>query len=318
VTFKEDIESRIGTLPPTLEAAIQHYCWSSFGAGWEELSAASGWNFFAAEQFGQWVFPGGTAQIAERLLERIVAARRTRILTECVALDVRPHRRGAAVTYGLPDGSVHAVAARQVVMACPKFVCKWIMPEYLERDAMRTAAMVALEYRAYVVVNVLLEAGSADRFYDAFLLQDGTLPGPDGVPIITWHRPLDAVSAGWCLGGTRRRSTLTLYWPLPYGTGRGFVIGDDAHDDVATRMAAQLDRILPPLGFDRADVRQVRLTRWGHALPIAAPRYIAEGHAERVREPIDGVVHFVNQDNWALPAVETSLLEAFALTPGAA
>jgi hypothetical protein len=62
-------------------------------------------------------------------------------------------------------------------------------------------------------------------------------------------------------------------------------------------------------------VRRVRLTRWGHAQPIAAPSFIADGHAERVREPIDGVVYFVNQDNWALPAVETALLEAFEFAP---
>lgn len=55
---------------------------------------------------------------------------------------------------------------------------------------------------------------------------------------------------------------------------------------------------------------QVRMTRWGHAMPIARPFLIALGVADRVRSTLGGNIHFVNQDNWALPAVENSLLDA--------
>lgn len=51
VSFREDIEEQMGLpIPPLLAAGIQSYCYSSFGAGWEEISAASGWNFVAAER----------------------------------------------------------------------------------------------------------------------------------------------------------------------------------------------------------------------------------------------------------------------------
>ncbi len=319
LTFRQAIEQRMGgPLPPLLDAAIEHYCWSSFAAGQDEISAAAGWNFLAAEQYGQWVFPGGTAQIAQRLWKRLVNGRRARfnLLGECVALDVRPNRDGVAVTYGLADGAVRAVQARRVVMACPKFVCKWIMPEYLRLDPKRANSMVTLEYRGYIVVNILVERGLGDSFYDAFLLEDGSLPGGPGAPSINdWHRPLDMVLAGFPLGGSTDREVLTLYWPLPYVTGRGFILGQQAFDHVTERLIEHLDEILTPVGVQRSQIRQVRLTRWGHALPISAPGFIADGHARRVREPIDGRVFFVNQDNWALPAVETSLLEAFAWAP---
>ena len=45
-------------------------------------------------------------------------------------------------------------------------------------------------------------------------------------------------------------------------------------------------------------------------MPIARPGFIADGDARRVQRPIANSIHFVNQDNWALPAVENSLLDA--------
>lgn len=315
-TFKADIEARMGgPLPRQLEAAIQHYCWSSFCAGWEEISAAAGWNFLAAEQFGQWVFPGGTAQIAQRLWERVAAAGRAQCRTECVVLDVRPYRDRVAVTYGRSDGSVRAVLARRVVMACPKFVCRWIMPTYVAAGGPWASSLSHVEYRAYVVVNLLLKRRVGDDFYDAFYLRDGSLPSPSGPLVQDWHRPLDVVSAGWALGAPRPRSVLTLYWPLPYATSRGFLLGDRAFGNVSLRLLEHLDAVLHPLGLRRADIRQVRMTRWGHALPISLPGFLADGHAQRLRQPIDDKIFFVNQDNWALPAVETALLEAFEFAP---
>src|SRR5262249_13140448 len=59
-TLRQDLEARMGMpIPPLLAAGIQSYCYSSFDAGWEQISAASGWNFLAAEEFGRWVCPGG-------------------------------------------------------------------------------------------------------------------------------------------------------------------------------------------------------------------------------------------------------------------
>ena len=61
-------------------------------------------------------------------------------------------------------------------------------------------------------------------------------------------------------------------------------------------------------------VDQVRVTRWGHAIPIAEPGRIVDGTTEDLRRPFEGRVYFVNQDNWLLPAVENSLLDARTFT----
>ena len=70
--FLQDIEDQMGMpMPPLLAAAVQGYFYSSFGAGMQNVSAASGWNFLAAEEFGRWVFPGGNAYMAWAMWQRL-------------------------------------------------------------------------------------------------------------------------------------------------------------------------------------------------------------------------------------------------------
>jgi len=57
------------------------------------------------------------------------------------------------------------------------------------------------------------------------------------------------------------------------------------------------------------------MARWGHSMPIARPRFLVDGVPAELRRPYRGSVFFVNQDNWALPAFETCLLEAQAIAP---
>jgi hypothetical protein len=113
-----------------------------------------------------------------------------------------------------------------------------------------------------------------------------------------YHRPNE--------GG---RSVLTLYWPLPFAAARVLTLAE-GFSVQAGRLAPQVREVLGLLGVAESAVRQVRLTRWGHAMPLAVPQFIADGRAARVQRPLGGCIHFVNQDNWALPAVENSVLDA--------
>ena len=320
-TFKQDIEDRLGAPAPAgLAAAIQHYCFSSFNAGWDEISAASGWNFLAAELEGEKVFPGGNTAIVRALWQRLSnEGGEDRLRTSAVALDVRPYDGDVLVTYGenAPGkGAVRSIRARRVVMACPKFVCRWIMPVYNNADPDRLNSLQLLDHRPYCVANVLLRTGMPDTLYDLFLLRDGTLPENYGTDAWTrWTRPTDVTLASFALMGTQDASVLTFYWPMPFTGGRTLQLLPDGRERIAERMLPTLDTALGVLGLRRKDVHQVRLTRWGHALPVAAPGLIADGHCQRMRAPIDGKVFFVHQDNWALPAVETCLLEALEFAP---
>jgi len=72
--------------------------------------------------------------------------------------------------------------------------------------------------------------------------------------------------------------------------------------------------MLKMLDVPSTAVEQIRMTRWGHAMPIAAPGLINDGTCEELRRPMDDRIWFVQQDNWSLPAVENCLLDAKTYT----
>ncbi len=322
LTFKQHIEQEVALpIPALLVAGIQAYCYSSFGAGWEEISAASGWNFLAAEEFGRWVFPGGNAYMADRLWEELGAldantpqgCHPSHLRAGCKVVDVRMDRSGdVRVTYQDRDGRYRIMLAEHVVMANSKHIVRHMLHDLRELDEAKYNAM-GLEYRAYAMVNVLLNTEIPTEFYDIFLLRDGAFPTNVGQAEQYFHAT-DALDGSFTPShlppqpGTR--NVLTFYWPLSYPTGRFELVLNDPYERFANAIAAQLREVLPTLGLDEAAVEEVRLTRWGHALPLAEPGFIASGNPGELLRPFEGRVHFVNQDNWALPAVENCVFDA--------
>ncbi|NUQ46334.1 MAG: NAD(P)-binding protein [Phycisphaerae bacterium] len=323
-TLKEDIEDQMGmTAPPLLAAGIQSYCYSSFGAGWEELSAAAGWNFIAAEEYGRWVFPGGNSYLATRMWERLAAidqgqpaggARRL-LRAGCRVVDVRlrPNDR-IQVTWRDCQGGFRSLLARRVVMCCPKHVAKHVVQDLAQLDPEKWNAMNGVPFRAYVVANVLLEAPVALDFYDIFLLGNGQYPTSSD-EAEAWSRVTDMLSGHYARRQNVPRGVLTLYWPLPYPSGRFDLIVPESWNNYATAIVPQIRKMLDLLSVPHSAVRQVRLTRWGHAMPVPLPGTIANGVADALRRPIEDRIFFVNQDNWALPAVENCLLDAAHFEP---
>jgi hypothetical protein len=297
-----------------LASAIQAYCYSSFNAGWETLSAAAGWNFIAAEEFGRWVCPGGNAWVADELWRRLtlehgdLASELLRPATRVV--DVRRTADGRfLVTSKEADGSFRALSARRVVMACSKHVCKHVLHRLFDHDPERRDAMNQVVTTPYLVVNVLLERAVVADWYDAFLLDDGFLPMlADSREAC--ERPVDVILGQYARPKPWSSGVLTLYWPIPSGKVMFELLADGAFDVYAKQLVPHLARLLRTLGVERRDVRQVRMTRWGHAMPVARAGFIDDGTADKLRSPYLEHVWFANQDNWALPAFETAVLEA--------
>ena len=214
------------------------------------------------------------------------------------------------MTFKDAQGDFHSLLARRVVMACSKHIAKYMLPDLLALDPEKDSAMRSVENRAYVVANVLLDARLGRDFYDVFLLGDGNFPMDPG-QVRLRSRVVDMLNGGFARPDPARPSVLTLYWPLPWPRARFTLIDlEPAWQDYAARLVPQIDAMLSLLDIRRRAVRQVRLTRWGHAMPIASPGFIANGLAHHVRRPFADRIYFVNQDNWALPAFETCLLEA--------
>jgi hypothetical protein len=323
-SLRQDLEERMGMpMPAVLAGAVQAYCYSSFAAGWEEISAASGWNFLAAEEYGRLVFPGGNVYMADALWRRLrrldrrhgCGADLRHLRAGCKVVDVRlaPNDQ-VQVTWARADGQHRSLLARRVVMCCPKFLCRRIIHDLASLDLEKYDAMDRLEYRAYVVVNVLLDSPIERDFYDIFLLGDGNFPMSDGEAEAS-SRVVDMLSGHYAAHNPVPRSVLTLYWPLPFGSGRVRLIADGAWTDYAAGLVPQIQGMLQMLDVPVSAVRQVRVTRWGHAMPVAGVGLIADGTTELLRRPLDDRIFFVNQDNWALPAVENCLLDAEIFVP---
>lgn len=307
LTFRRHLEAIAGgRLHPHLETLFESYCWSSFGAAAGEVSAAAGVNFYAAE-FGPLVtLPGGNAAVAERLLERLYAeVPPSNLRPGALVTEVGVDRDGVRIAYQDAAGASRVLLARCAVMACPKFVAARLL-QGLEPG--RLAAIRRLRYRSYLVANVCLTRDLADPPYDVYLLGEARAGlRPAGAT--------DVVFADYARDA-RGATVLTLYRPLPYDGGRAELDQPDAYARLRDEFRRQLDEeILPLLGFRSTDVADLRLARWGHPLPVAAPNLIADGVVERLRKPFRDRVFFVHQDNWALPAFETSVTEALRWAP---
>ena len=315
--FREDLEQRMGMpLTPLLAAGVQSYFYSSFGAGMEEISAASGWNFVAAEEFGRWVFPGGNSYIAKKLWRKLrhveqhgPSGQAPMLRPDATVVDVRRDGDRFKVTWLDSSGCPQALKAEFVVMACSKHIAKYILHDLQNRDLRKYDAMQSIETMAYVVGNVLLNQPVQRDFYDIFMIGDQSFP-MTAAAFEANPRPVDVTDGNYALPPSTPRTALTFYWPLPWFTARFDLVLNDPFPRYAQAMAASTRHALGLLNVPESAVEQIRMTRWGHAMPLAKPNLIANGTTQELLRPFDKQVFFVNQDNWALPAVENSLLDA--------
>jgi monoamine oxidase len=317
VSFREQLERKVGSLIPHIETALEHYCWSSFGGSMSELSAAAGLNFLAGEIDTIHAAPGGNAAIAERILSKLADSLPLQHLRAgCMVLKVKVTDDGTVlIVYQDERQALRTIRARRVVMSCPKFIAARIL-DGIEDD--RRAAIQQLRYRGYLVCNVLIDRPFDRRkvreFFDCFLLANGELPPGTVMEQALDHKATDVILANFARPSARQ-TVLTFYRAFPFDGARPLLLDEGAHDRFAREFKAQVADLLPPLGFGDADVKDYRLARWGHPLPLAAAGLLAGGVVESLRRPMQDKVFFVEQDNWAVPAIETALGEALAFAP---
>lgn len=323
LSLREHIEQEMGMpVPAALAAAIQAYCYASFAAGWEEISATLGWNFLAAEEFGRWIFPGGNAWMADQLWRRLYKLDRKDPLH---APHLRPNRRTvdlrvqadgrSLVTWIEPDGTFASMLAKEVVMACPKNIARHIIHNLEQEDQPRYNAM-RLTRRAYLVANVIVDRPIPLDFYDIFLLENpADYPMSDGDAQSFW-RYTDVTNGSFAPGPYAnsipvRPSVLTLFWPLPFENARFSLVLGDPILEYGTALAGKLRSTLELVGLPESSVMEIRFARWGHAVPLSRVGFLADGVDELIRPAYKDSVHFANQDNWGMPAIENAVLDAF-------
>lgn len=294
-----------GPLPKTLDGYVRRFCASTFGAWPGELSAAAGVNFLASE-FGELsAFEGGNAAISVALVDRLQnTLPRGNLRSGSVVVDITVQHDSVEVTYQNARGEFKKIKANTAVCACPKFVAAKIVKD-LEPE--RLAAIQSVNYRSYIVANALIKKTTNAKWYDVLLLD---------APEATVEGAVTDVIDATHVGHTHSKAVLTLYRPYPHALGRRALYAPDSFATVRKQSEEELMKyVLPLYGFKSSDVEDIRLTRWGHPLPVPHPGIYTSGTTGKLREPFKERLFFVEQDNWALPAFETAAGEAIYWAP---
>jgi hypothetical protein len=112
------------------------------------------------------------------------------------------------------------------------------------------------------------------------------------------------------------QSALTLYIPQPYEGANQFLFSPSAYEKHEKRILKNLGPWMDVLQLRQEDITGLRLTRYGHALPVAKTGLIANGQLELAHQSIDEMIHFAHSDNWANPCFETAFYSARQIKNG--
>jgi protoporphyrinogen oxidase len=307
--YKSHLERIIGvSLPSNLATLLEHYCFSSLGGSSTEISAAAGINFFAAEFSDIAVFPGGNAYIAEALLKNLhQKLPANHLLPGCLVFDVRAEQNGILISYVDANNQAQSILAEKVIMSCPKFVAAKLIDQL---PSAKLAAIAELEYRAYLVANLLINRPIKESDYDLYWLGAGK---SDFIDVAAYARNrgiTDIINANFS-SPDPLKTVLSFYQAFPYHGGRSELYTQNAYADMRAKISAQIKKeIYPFYQLSDQDIVDLRLTRWGHPLPLAAVGLLDRGVVDTLRAPIDDRIYFIEQDNWALPAIETVVAES--------
>jgi hypothetical protein len=309
VTLAQWLLQRYGNqIPVHLLEYLQLYCWSSFGASADEVSAAQALNFLTAETEGIVAFPGGNSVIATGLYNLLLKnLGRDSLRGRNMVLEIRTNSQGLVdILLETPEGVLKTIQTKACIVAAPKYVAQYLVPEM---TPLQKQVAKAITYRGYVVANVLLNAKVPSPTFDAYALEGVVPPSP------SFARPgnraySDVSFAQWAAGDRGRQSILTIYKPFPYDGARNHMTSPIGFTRSHNQVREKINEVLASMGLGPQAIAGIRLTRWGHAIPTGQPGFIASRSDLVFKQPTNGRIFYANQDNDANPAFECAFSNA--------
>ncbi len=261
------------------------YARDVFGDGAREVSAYAGLTYLAVEQDVSKTWEGGMGEIPEALHRELGKSVRTGALVWKVAQDAE----GVDVFYS-KDGKDFKARGKTAVMAVSSLVARRIVAG-LPEDKLK--AMAQTRYSSYALVPLKLKKVVwADSFVlwmrDAFVT-DFTLPRADNASLKA-HPEKGQVLVG--------------YAPMGGAAGRKYLLAAP-DEELKSRAIADLERAFPGAS---SQVEEARVIRWGHAMPLAFPGYLAQVRPIIARP--EGRIFFAGTDT-QLPAMEGAIYSGF-------
>ena len=311
ITFDQWLNQEFGEIHEHIREYFQLYGWSSFCASTDELSAFQYLSFICFDTDAIMAFPGGNALIAQGLTADIrQSLGNNAIRSSSTVLKVISKSDHVEVIYEDAFGALKKVISRKVIMANQKFVARRMI-ENLPKE--HDQAISRILYRSYIVGNVILNKPIPSEGLELFAL-NGQMPASP-TPSRPGNRSFTDICFGsWAQNDHIQQSILTLYQGFAYDGARQFLFNPDSHEKYRQKYLNDLGPVLNGLSLSVNDIQGLRLTRFGHALPIAMKGLISSGILQQASAPIENKIYFANQDNWANPCFETAHDCAFEAT----
>jgi len=256
-----------------------------FGAGAREVSAFMGILYIIDEFVPGYSWEGGLGAVSEA----VAGSLGERVRTGATVVSSKQGPEGVTVEY-LREGKLHRVKADAAVFATHHFITLRIAKDLTPAKA---EAFRSMRYSSYLIVPLAFREKVWDRSFSLWnadtFLTDITFAGPQ------------ALEGGGEASGPGQVGT--AYIPLGVEEGRTYLL-NTTDEEIVARVKADLDKLLPGAA---AKVREARVIRWGHAMPVMGPGFFKT--LQPILEKPEGRYVFAGEDVQA-PALEGAVISA--------
>ena len=277
-----------GFRSPRLRWLVDYACRDDYGTTAEGVSAWAGIWYFAARQDGKGErsegflsWPEGNGRLVKQLLSALSPGQVER---DVLVHSVEPVEGGCRVdAVEAGTGKPRAYRARQVVLACPRFVAAHVVAPWREK---RPEWLGAFQYGPWVVANLTLSEKPESLgfplawdnvFYESRSLgyvvstHQALRMDERGPTVLTWYLPM----AGLDMKAERQKVL-----SAGYAEWEGLVMADmlAAHPGIATQ------------------ARRLEVMRWGHAMVRPTPGFLWGPERFAAQESLGGSLHFAHSD----------------------
>lgn len=275
---------------PEFIAFMNSVCKSEMCGNVQQVSALTGAYMLDDLQSVNYVFPGGNSAIAKALVAKLGKANSSALQSGTFVWKIQLNETGANVFYSTADGALHNVACRHVIVATPAMVA-WRLIANL--DDKQRANLMPFKYGSYLVANCLLDKQLLGGAYDKWLSPPFTFS--DIVRAETPYELAGSYSA-------KMGSVLTLYHPWEPGSpGRALLMAGD-RDAFAKSATNQLSELVEHM---EQHLKEVVLTRWGHAIAVPVPGYFAK--LQKIAAATTGSYSLAHSSTQGLQCAETAI-----------
>jgi predicted NAD/FAD-dependent oxidoreductase len=245
--------------PPQLKAWWDSFGPSNWGAptvltsGYVGLSVARDW--FRSTRY---TWEGGIGIASQRVMDAMPERALKRLKTGVTVYKVT-RKNGKAFVSFFEGGRPRTIEAKAVIMATPKFITK-LLVEGLPAD--QYSAMSSMRYAPYLVYNLCFDRVVYNQGYDNY---------PIGAKNFCDFIPADWVAHGEG-GDMNRKQVITVYAPRPEGE-RSSLLNDPA---VIEKSQAAVDELTTMFPGWAPHLKEVRIYRRGHPMPMSVPGYLTK------------------------------------------